>query len=74
MRSREQSLAVFVLSPEMLRRAQESSEILEQYLKEHGSASLRLGGAGDKEIVLPDSILRLVYEALSSAAAGKSCG
>jgi excisionase family DNA binding protein len=55
----------------MLRRAQESSEILKQYLKEHESASLRLGGAGDKEIVLPDSILRLVYEALSSVAAGK---
>jgi excisionase family DNA binding protein len=55
----------------MLRRAQESSEILKQYLKNHGSASLRLGGEGDKEIVLPDSILQLVYESLSSAAAGK---
>jgi excisionase family DNA binding protein len=55
----------------MLRRAQESSEILKQYLKEHGSASLRLGGADGKEIVLSDSILRLISEALSSAAAGK---
>ena len=71
MSSREQSLTLFVLSPEMLRRAQESSEILKQYLEGHGSASLKLGGASNQEIVLPDSILRLVYEALSSAAAGK---
>ncbi|QQS46477.1 MAG: helix-turn-helix domain-containing protein [Acidobacteriota bacterium] len=68
---REQSLTEFILSPDMLRRAQESSEILKQYLKDHASASLRLGGAGDKEIVLPDTILRLISEALSSAAAGK---
>lgn len=71
MSSKEQRSTVFVLSPEMLRRAKESSEILEQYLKGHGSASLRLGGAGDKEIVLNDSILRIVCEALSSEAAGK---
>jgi len=71
MNGREQNLTVSVLSPEMLRRAQESSEILKQHLKDHGSASLKLGGADDKEITLPDSILRLVYEALVSAATGK---
>jgi hypothetical protein len=55
----------------MLRQALESREILKQYLKDHASAGLKLGGAGDKEIILPDSILRLISEALSSAAAGK---
>ncbi len=71
MKMRGQSLSVSVLSPEMLRRAQESSEILKQYLKDHGSANLKLSGADDKEITLPDSILRLVYEALVCAASGK---
>jgi excisionase family DNA binding protein len=71
MNMRGQSLSVSVLSPEMLRAAQENSEILKQYLQDHGSARLKLGGADDKEITLPDSILRLVYEAMVCAATGK---
>lgn len=71
MKMQGQSLNVSVLSPEMLRRAQENSEILKQYLKDHGSASLKLSETDDKEITLPDSILRLVYEALVCAATGK---
>lgn len=71
MNMRGQSLSVAILSPEMLRRAQENSEILKKYLKDHGSASLKLSGAEDKEITLPDSILRLVYEAMVCAATGK---
>jgi excisionase family DNA binding protein len=71
MKGQEQTLSVSVLSPEMLRLAKENSEILKQYIKDHGSASLKLIGAGGKEIALPDSILRLVYEAMVSAASGK---
>ena len=71
MNGQEHKLSVSVLSPEMLRMAQENSEILKQYLEDHRSATLRLGGAEDREITLPDSILRLVYEALVSAATGK---
>jgi excisionase family DNA binding protein len=71
MKGQEQTLSVSVLSPEMLRLAKENSEILKQYIKDHGSASLKLIGAESKEIALPDSILRLVYEAMVSAASGK---
>lgn len=71
MNGQEQTLSVSILSPEMLRLAKENSEILKQYIKDHGSASLKLIGAGGKEIALPDSILRLVYEAMVSAASGK---
>lgn len=71
MKGQEQTLSVSILSPEMLRLAKENSEILKQYIKDHGSASLKLIGAGGKEISLPDSILRLVYEAMVSAASGK---
>lgn len=71
MKGQEQTLSISVLSPEMLRLAKENSEILKQYIKDHGSASLKLIGAGGKEIALPDSILRLVYEAMVSAASGK---
>jgi excisionase family DNA binding protein len=71
MNGQEQTLSVSVLSPEMLRLAQENSEKLKQYLKEHATASLKLGGAENIEITLPDSILRLVSEALASAATGK---
>jgi excisionase family DNA binding protein len=71
MKGQEQTLSVSVLSPEMLKLAKRNSEILKQYIKNHGSASLKLIGAGGKEIALPDSILRLVYEAMASAASGK---
>ncbi len=71
MKSQEQTLSVSILSPEMLRLAKENSEILKQYIKDKGSANLKLIGAGGKEIALPDSILRLVYEAMVSAASGK---
>jgi excisionase family DNA binding protein len=71
MKGQEQTLSFSILSPEMLRLAQENSEILKQYIKDHGSASLKLIGAEGKEIMLPASILRLVYEALASAASGK---
>lgn len=71
MNGQEQMLSVSALSPEMLRLAKENSEILKHYLQEHGSASLKLAGANGQEIALPDSILRLVYEALASASAGK---
>ncbi len=71
MNGQEQTLSISILSPEMLRLAKENSEILKQYLKDHGTASLKLGGAEGQEITLPDSILRLVYEALASAATGK---
>jgi excisionase family DNA binding protein len=66
-----QELSFSFLSSDMLRAAQENSEILKRYLKDHGSASLRLSGTDGKEIPLPDSILRLVYEALACAATGK---
>jgi hypothetical protein len=71
MNGQEQTLSVSALSPETLRAAKEDSEILEQYLKDHESASLRLSGDVDKEITLPDTILRLVYEALAGVAPGK---
>ncbi|MEP7336279.1 MAG: helix-turn-helix domain-containing protein [Acidobacteriota bacterium] len=71
MNGQEQMLSVLILSPEMLLLAKENSEILKQYLKDHGTASLKLGGIEGQEIALPDSILRLVYEALTSAASGK---
>lgn len=71
MNGQEQTLSVSILSPEMLRLAQENSEILKRYLQDHGSASLKLSGVEDKEIALPDSILRLVYEAMVCAAMGK---
>jgi len=71
MNGQEQTLSISILSPETLRLAKENSEILKQYLKDQGTASLKLGGAEGQEITLPDSILRLVYEALSSAATGK---
>ncbi|MCI0660152.1 MAG: helix-turn-helix domain-containing protein [Acidobacteria bacterium] len=71
MKGQEQTLSVSILSPEVLKLAKENSEILKQYIKDHGSASLKLIGAGGKEIALPDSILRLVYEAMVSAASGK---
>ncbi|MGH9853495.1 MAG: helix-turn-helix domain-containing protein [Blastocatellia bacterium] len=64
-------MSVSILSPEMLKLARENSETLKQYLKDHGTASLKLGRAEGKEITLPDSILRLVYEALASVASGK---
>jgi excisionase family DNA binding protein len=71
MNGQDQILSISVLSPEMLRLAKKNSEILKQYLKDHGTASLKLGGSQETEIPLPDSILRLIYEALDSAAAGK---
>jgi excisionase family DNA binding protein len=71
MKGQKQTLSVSSLSPEMLKLAKENSEILKEYIKDRGSASLKLSGAGGKEIALPDSILRLVYEAMVSAASGK---
>lgn len=71
MNGRKQTLSVSILAPEMLRLAKENSEILKQYLKDHGSASLKLSEAGEKEIALPESVLRLVYEALAGVAMGK---
>lgn len=71
MNGQEQTLSVSILSPEMLRLAKENSEILKQYLKENGSARLKLSGAEGHEITLSASVLRLVYEALASAASGK---
>lgn len=71
MNGQEQTLSFSILSPEMLRLAKENSEILKQYIKEKRSANLKLIEAAGKEIALPDSILRLIYEAMVSAAAGK---
>jgi excisionase family DNA binding protein len=71
MNGQEQTLSVSILSSEMLRLAKENSEILKQYLKDNESARLKLSGAEGHEITLPASILRLVYEALASAASGK---
>jgi excisionase family DNA binding protein len=71
MNSQEQILSVLNLSPEMLKLVKENSEILKHYLKEHATARLKLGGAEGQEITLSDSILRLVYEAMVSAASGK---
>ena len=67
----EQPLSVSILSPEMLQQAKENSEVLKQYLKNHATANLILDGAEGKEMILPDSILRLIYEALVAAASGK---
>jgi excisionase family DNA binding protein len=71
MKGQERTLSISIRSPEMLRLAQENSEILKQYLNKHATASLKLDEAQGKEITLPDSILRLVYEALAAAASGK---
>ncbi len=71
MNGHEQSHSFSILSPEMLRRAQENSEILKQHINDNGAASLKLGGVEGKEIALPDSIPRLVCEALVCAATGK---
>lgn len=71
MNDREQTQSVAILSPEMLRLAKADSDLLKQYLKTHATACLKLGENEDKEIILPGSILRLVSEALASAASGK---
>ncbi len=71
MNDRERTQSVSIPSPDMLRLAKEDSDLLRQYLKTHATACLKLGGTEDKEITLPDSILRLVCEALASAASGK---
>lgn len=71
MKGRERTRSISILSPEMLRLAKENSDILKHYLKNHTTASLKLGGVQGQEITLPDSILRLVSEALAAAASGK---
>jgi len=71
MNRREQTFSISNPTPEMLMLAKEISEILKQYLRDHNTANLKLVEAGGKEITLPDSILRLVYETLASAASGK---
>jgi excisionase family DNA binding protein len=71
MKGRERTRSISILSPEMLRLAKENSDILKHYLKNHATASLKLGGVQGQEITLPDSILRLVSEALAAAASGK---
>src|SRR5262249_16941140 len=71
MNGQEQTPSIPVTSSEMLRLAKKNCEILKQYLKDHGTASLKLGGDQDTEITLPVSILRLIGEVLESTAAGK---
>lgn len=71
MNDRERTQSVLIPSAEMLRLAKADSDTLKEYLKTHATACLKLGGTEDKEITLPDSILRLVCEALASTASGK---
>ncbi|ETW96134.1 MAG: DNA-binding protein [Candidatus Entotheonella factor] len=71
MNDQERTQSVSIPSPEMLRLAKADSDLLRQYLQTHATACLKLGGSEDQEIILPDSILQLVCEALASAASGK---
>lgn len=71
MNGQDRTRSVSIRSAEMMRLAQENCEILKQYLNHHTMASLKLDEAQGKEIPLPESILRLVYEALVAAASGK---
>ena len=72
MSGQERTLSISIRSPEMIRLAQENREILKQYLTHHAMASLKLEGDPGEEIILPEPILRLVYEALDAAASGKN--
>ena len=71
MKGQDRTRSVSIRSPEMMELAQKNSDILKHYLTKHATASLKLDDAQDQEITLPESILRLVYEALAAAASGK---
>ena len=71
MKGEERALSISIQSPEMLRLAQENREILKHYLTHHATASLKLEADQSQEITIPESILRLVYEAFDAAASGK---
>ncbi|MGH9837615.1 MAG: helix-turn-helix domain-containing protein [Blastocatellia bacterium] len=67
--AQELSFSVNDLSPESIAGIRKNLEMLQEYLAKGQQASLRMGKG--KEIPLPDSLINLVFQALTKAAAGK---
>ncbi len=65
----ELSFSVSELSPESIATIRKNLDALKEYLAKGHTASIRLGKG--KEILLPESLINLVFQALARAADGR---